>query len=331
MNELRSGQVVEESPREAAGTSKEHVAAIAALLRRRLGDSVPQPAAWDNPIFWNVDASRADRCQFLAVGNAMNFRFWDLAGGQVVASAGPVGGESFRGSMYLWRRLRVGIDRGEFELNAGWLSALTEESLARALQDDDGACPLSPGLDDRAENLRDLGMRLHDTWGGEFVNLVDAAGGSMSRFAELSASFRAFDDPVRKLTMVNAIMLAGSGLAHFDEEPLPGIDYHLIKQAVRQGLVTPPVEVQEKLRHRRFLSPTESLALRQATLTALLQVAEASQISTAVIDNIYWGNGRICDDGKPACRVADGPECPFEEACPQLVQFGLPLELTRYY
>ena len=76
-------------------------------------------------------------------------------------------------------------------------------------------------------------------WGGEFVNVVDAARGSLTRFAELSATFRAFDDPVRKLTMVNAIMLAGSGLTHFDEEPLPGIDYHLIKQAVRQGLVIP--------------------------------------------------------------------------------------------
>jgi len=307
------------------------VAAVAALLRRRFGGAVPRPAAWDNPLFWNVDASRADRCQFLAVGNAINFRFWSLAEGQVVASAGPVDGESFRGSMYLWRRLRVGVHRGEFELTAKWLSTLTEESLARAFRDDYGACPLSPGLADRAENLRDLGTRLLDTWGGEFVNVVDVAGGSLRRFAELSATFRAFDDPVRKLTMVNAIMLTGSGLAHFDEEPLPGIDYHLVKQAVRQGLVVPSRDLQEKLRDRRFLTPAESLVLRQATLTALLQVAEASEISTAVIDNIYWGNGRICDERKPACQVAGGPECPFEEACPQLVDLGLPLELTRYY
>lgn len=331
MDELQRGGIFEANSEEVAGTNNEQVAAIAALLRRRFGDSMPRPAAWDNPVFWNADASWADRCQFLAVGNAMNFRFWDLAGGQMVPSAGSIGGESFRGSMYLWRRLRVGTDREEFELNAGWLSRLTEESLARALEDDDGVCPLTPGLADRAENLRDLGTRLLDNWGGEFVNVVDAAGGSLSRFAELSASFRAFDDPVRKLTMVNAIMLTGSGLAHFDQEPLPGIDYHLIKQAVRQGLVKPIGETREKLRSRQFLNPTESLALRQAILTALLRVAEASRASTAVIDNIYWGNGRICDDRKPACKVAGGPMCPFEEACPQLVEFGSPLELTRYY
>jgi hypothetical protein len=307
------------------------VATIAALLRRRFGRSVPRPTAWDNPLFWNVDASRADRCQFLAIGNAINFRFWNLAEGQVVASAGHVDGQPYRGSMYMWRRLRIGIHRGEFELNAKWLSTLTEESLVLAFRDDDGTCPLSPGLADRAENLRDLGTRLLDAWRGEFVSVVDAAGGSLDRFAELSATFRAFDDPVRKLTMVNAIMLAGSGLAHFDQEPLPGIDYHLIKQAVRQGVVVPSEDLQEKLRNRQFLTPTESLVLRQATLTALLQVAEASEISTAVIDNIYWGNGRICDERKPACQVPGGPECPFEEACLQFVDLGLPLELTRYY
>ena len=210
---------VDSSAAAAAAVSKDQVAAVAALLRRLFGGSTLQPATWDNPRFWNVDASCSDRCQFLAVGNAINFRFWTVADGQVAATAGPIEGESFRGAMYLWRRLRVGVHRGEFELNAKWLSRLTEESLERAFQDDEGACPLSPGIADRAENLRDLGTRLLDDWKGEFVNVVDAANGSLTRFADLSARFRAFDDPIRKLTMVNAIMLVGSGLAHFDEEP----------------------------------------------------------------------------------------------------------------
>jgi hypothetical protein len=331
MRDHRSATAVKGESRTAATVSQEQVAAVAAVLRRRFGGSLPRPARWDNPIFWNVDASRADRCQFLAVGNAINFRFWSIADGQVVASAGMVDGEPFRGSMYLWRRLRVGVSRGEFRLDADWLSALTDGALERAFRDDDGSCPLSPGLAERAENLRDLGARLLAKWRGEFVNVVEATEGSLSRFAQISATFRAFDDPVRKLTMVNAIMLAGSGLAQFDKEPLPGIDYHLVKQAVRQGLVVPSGRLRKKLREGRFLTAEESLALRRATLTALLQVAHASEISTAVIDNIYWGNGRICDERRPACQVVGPPECPFQEACPQHVEFGLPLEFTRYY
>jgi hypothetical protein len=203
---------------------------------------------------------------------------------------------------------------------------LTDAAFERAFRDDDGDCPLSPGLAVRAENLRDLGARLLATWQGEFVNVVDAAQGSLSRFADISATFRAFDDPVRKLTMVNVIMLAGSGLARFDKEPLPGIDYHLVTQAVRQGLVVPSGGIQDKLRNRRSLTAPESLALRQATLAALVEVAEASETSTAVIDNIYWHNGRVCDEREPACSV-----CPFEKACLQRVDFGRPLEPTRYY
>jgi hypothetical protein len=49
-------------------------------------------------------------------------------------------------------------------------------------------------------------------------------------------------------------------------------------------------------------------------------------MSTAVIDNVYWLNGRVCDEREPAC-----PECPFEKACLQRVDLGRPLELTRYY
>jgi len=78
-----------------------------------------------------------------------------------------------------------------------------------------------------------VGAHLLQSWQGQFVNVIEAAHGSLERFATLSRSFRAFDDPVRKLTMVNAIMLTGSRLANFDRDPLPGVDYHLMKQAVR--------------------------------------------------------------------------------------------------
>jgi hypothetical protein len=81
-----------------------------------------------------------------------------------------------------------------------------------------------------------------------------------------------------------------------------------------------------KLRSRGCLTSSESLALRQATLAALLQVAEESETSTSVIDNVYWHNGRVCDETEPACSL-----CPFEKACLQRVDLGRPLEPTRYY
>jgi hypothetical protein len=126
--------------------------------------------------------------------------------------------------------------------------------------------------------------------------------------------------------MVNAIMLTGSGLASFDRDPLPGVDYHLVKQVLRQGLVTPPSELRHKLAASELLEPQESLELRTAVLEALVQVANRAELSTAFIDNLYWLNRRVCSEDLPSCST-----CPFEASCLQHTEFGLPLELTRYY
>jgi hypothetical protein len=232
--------------------------------------------------------------------------------------------------MYLWRRLRTAVSEGKFFLDAEYLSGLTTDCFRVAFEDDNGDFPLRPAVEDRVRNLRDLGTRLLESWQGQFVQVVDAAQGSLSQFAALSSSFRAFDDPVEKLTMVNAIMLTGSGLAKFDRDPLPGIDYHLIKQAVRQGIVEPSNTVAAKLVDGQLLSNAESLSLRQAVLDALVEVADSAQVSTALLDNFYWLNRRICSDRNPACQSRTG-QCPFESGCAQRIDFGLPLELTRYY
>ena len=304
---------------------------IAALLKIRQGNGPRSPVTWDDPLFWNVEADRPARCQFLTVGNAMNFRFWQLEDGRVLPSVGLIEGLEHRGSMYMWRRLRVAVSRGEFCLDADFLANLTIDHFKRAFADDNGTCPLGPALDDRVKNLRDLGTRLIRRWGGEFVNVLDGAERSLKAFAQLSSAFRAFDDPVRKLTMVNAIMHIGSGLVSFDEDPLPGIDYHLVKQALRQGLVMPPPALEEKLVAGHLLDADESLALRRATLDALVEVGSRAAIPTTVLDNSYWLNRRVCRDPIPACADGSGEPCPFEMACAQRTSVGMPLEITRYY
>jgi hypothetical protein len=302
------------------------VAAVGRAVELYLREYSPTPAKWDDPHYWNVDDPDDARRQFLAVGNAINFRFWEQTGRVVVPAVGVIDGERLRGSMYMWRRLRRAVERGELSLAAQDLADLDESGFERAFTDDEGRLPLRPGIEDRVANLRDLASRLSMEWRGQFGNVVRAADGSLERFAELSAVFRAFDDPVRKLTMVNAIMLAGSGLADFDRDPLPGVDYHLIKQALRQGLVSPAPAVAAKLVAGELLGPDESRMLRAAVLDALLEVANRAGASTAVLDNIYWANRRICGDERWQCAA-----CPFTDACAKRTEFGLPLELTRYY
>jgi hypothetical protein len=323
---MRAGRVGQVGPDGVIAVSGGQVKAISAVLRDQISAAPRGAVKWDNPLFWNIESDPAERCQFLAVGNCLNFRFWTKPGEEIVPSEGLVDGRLFRGAMYMWRRLRRAVAEGDLSLEADRLASLTEEQFCRAFADDDGLQPLAPGMADRVANLRDLGTRLSQAWNGQFINVITASGVSLERFAELSSQFRAFDDPVRKLTMVNAIMLTGSQLARFDQEPLPGVDYHLVKQALRQGLVVPSGRIRSKLASREYLEAGESQALRAAVLAAVVEVATLAGISTAVIDNLYWLNRAICGQERWQCE-----SCPFRAACPQLTQFGMPLELTRYY
>jgi hypothetical protein len=291
-----------------------------------------EPAQWDDPLFWNADASTADRSQFFAIGNAINFRFWELRRTEVVATAGVIDGIRLRGAMYMWRCLRRSLDIGRLPLlDAEFLSRLSERELEEIFVDDAGVNPLRSSLQDRLLNLRDLGSHLLDRWDGSFYNLVASTGGSLVRFVELSRQIRAFDDPVLKLTMVNAILHSGSGVYTFRDEPLPGIDYHLLRHLLRQGVVEPNAEIREKLTGGRILTAEEGVGLRKTALRAFVELARLTGLSGEVLDNRYWMNRTKCTD-RPVCLdPGTAPECPFLPACSQRVSFGLPLEETRYY
>jgi hypothetical protein len=283
-------------------------------------------------MFWNVEASNEERSQYFVIGNAINFRFWDLRDRQVVPAAGTIDGQRHRGAMYMWRCLRRAIDVCDLDLlDAKVLANLSEVEFDELFTDDAGINPLAVARADRVANLRDLGARLLADWDGAFFNVAKTSGGSLAAFARLSSAFRAFDDPVYKLTMVNAIVHLGSGVYEFDDEPLPAIDYHLLRQALRQGVLRPSRDLARKLTELVVLDHDEAQELRRVALLAFVELAARSNVSGELLDNRYWMNRVNCTD-VPVCldpKTADA--CPFLHACERAVDFALPVELTRYY
>jgi Potential Queuosine, Q, salvage protein family len=284
------------------------------------------PETWSDPHFFNVEASRQERCQFFAIGNAINFRFWMMNDGRVNPSVGSIGGAHFRGALYMWRRLRVALQTNEFSLDAQFLAQIDEEVFNLAFMDENGSNPLAPGIDDRIHNLRQFGTTLLTDWGGQFMNMLDGCEGSLSHFVKRSSAFRAYDDPIHKLTMLNAIMLTGAGLVHFDEEPSVAVDYHIVKQALRQGIVVLSRELESKVAGGDLLTPTESIAIRASVAQAMNLLTQTAGLSGAVLDNLYWSNRSICTEETPVCGL-----CPFAASCAQRTWMGQPREMTRYY
>jgi len=311
---------------------EERVATLARHLRELVTHEESAPATWDDESFWNVEAHAQARSQYIAVGNSVNFRFWRLERAGVVPVAGEIDGQSFRGAMYMWRCLRRVIDQGRLPLlDAHFLANLSDADFDAIFSDDTGRNPLDVARDERIANLRDLGAKLLESWDGRFYNVASATGGSIVEFARLSAGFRAFDDPLYKLTMVNAIIHSGSGVYGFRDEPLPAIDYHLLRHALRQGMVEPDPRLAVKLREGQLLDAREALELRRVALCAYIDLADQSKLSGEVLDNMYWQNRVNCTD-KPICiDPATAARCPFLKACVQRTEYQIPLELTRYY
>lgn len=292
-----------------------------------------RPFAWDDPAYWLIQAPPRDRSQYFAVGVAINFHFWRLTSAHVTPVQGTIDGQNLTGAMYMWRCLRRATERGQLPvLDAGFLERMTVADYNAIFADDNGRNPLDAGATDRMANLRDLGRKLTATWGGHFWNVVRASEGSLVSFCSLSQQFRAFDDPLLKLTMLNVILHTGSGLTSFDADPLPAIDYHLVKQLLRHGVLVPIPTVRDKLIGRRRLTAREASELRRMALLAFLEIASRTGLSGHILDNVWWGNRQVCSEEAPACtNPATAAKCPFLTACNRLTEFGMPLERTRHY
>lgn len=292
-----------------------------------------QRAAWDDGHFWNVDDDAASRSQFFAIGNSVNFRFWSLEAARMRPARGMLDGSEYQGAMYMWRALRraLGKTGGEL-LDADFLTRLSDADFDRIFADDTGGNPLAPGREQRIANLRDLGDHLLTHWNGSFFNLVESTGGSLVEFARLSRRIRAFDDPMWKLTMLTSILHSGSGIYRFRDDPLPAVDYHLLKQALRQGMVRPSPALGKEIATSRLLRSEDALELRRLALVAFVAVSERTGLSGELLDSRYWLNRVNCTDPDPVClNPATADRCPFHGACCQFAQFEQPLELTRYY
>lgn len=310
--------------------------ALARMVHHISGDpffSHYNRSTWSDERFWNSEASELERSQYFAIGNAINFRFWRLEEGRVIPAVGVVKGEKLRGSMYMWRRLRLCLDDERLPiLSARFLATLSDKDFDELFTDDNGSNPLGVAREDRIANLRNLGMHLQEGWDGQFYHVVQAAHRSLVEFARLSRGIRAFDDPLYKQTMVNAILHSGSGIASFDGEPLPGIDYHIIKQLLRHGVIVPSGALKAKLLDQQLLSKEESLELRGAALCALVEISAQTALSGEVLDNAWWWNRLKCRDRDPVCQDPDtAQECPFLDACSKFIEYSMPLEETRYY
>lgn len=307
---------------------------ICDLIRMGKAFKTYKPYPWNDTRYW-PDESEEKRTvsQYFAVGNAINFGYWQRQRRtDIMHCRGTKGGIQTSGALYLWRALRTCYENNTFPiLDSQKLAKISVRDLKRIFSTDTGRTPL-PQLEERTRNWQDLGSRLCEYWKGEFYNLLQDCSNSLYTFVQYSRQFRAYDDPLCKLTMVNAILHQGRGLVKFQEPILPGVDYQLTKQQLRIGILKPKKAMAKKLVKEELLSEEEARELRNACLSAFIHMMNKTGVAGDYLDNRWWFNRANCNDDNPVCRdPKTSDKCLFIKVCKRYTYYKRPLEHTRYY
>ena len=172
--------------------------------------------------------------------------------------------------------------------------------------------------DERAAVLRDMAGRLLQEFDGESAVLLaatagrlrDAAGGGLMDRLEL---FAGYADPHFKkgFVLVKTLEALGVWWAADREHLFIPVDYHLLRVALRAGMVEVEPALAEALRQRQPASGALDDALRGAVKLAYKQVEAASGLDIFLMDELFWTLGRsCCHYGRPPrCHACDFTHC----------------------
>ncbi|HIE24332.1 MAG TPA: hypothetical protein EYP68_08920 [Candidatus Korarchaeota archaeon] len=227
-----------------------------------------------------------------------------------------IDGELFFGSDLLFRLAKLKYNEDPEFYTAKSMERLSFKEFKEVFMPE-GVTLRDPDL--RVTLLRDLGSKLIRLYDGRTINLIEMAeerikGTPMKPgLLELLKSFIAYTDPAEKKSYLLMKFLERRGLfspKDPENQQVP-VDNHLIRIAIRTGLLRLEKSWYPLLRNERRSTLEEDVALRLMTRAAFKQVAEEAKITPFVLDDFLWSHGRtICMRDGPLCE-----ECSIRTAC----------------
>lgn len=213
---------------------------------------------------------------------------------------GYIDGEFYHGADALWRLAR-----------RAYPEVFSPDRLA-SLSLEDGMRLFSIGgravwdLGVRVLLLRDLGRKAAEA--GGFAKWLDA--GSVAELAERLKRARAYEDPVKKKTLLLAKFLDGRGLLKFSDPQnfdVP-VDNHVSRIAYRLGIVDVDYSW---LFSGVELTREEDVEVREKIKLAWRLVSKFSGVDPFTLDDFLWSFGRaVCTRDSPKCG-----RCPLRAVC----------------
>lgn len=289
--------------------------------------------SFDGPSF--PPAGHPAALDFFFASTLQQFGFWEDDGERyrrpLIAT---IGGQSLKGSDYLWGVYRRWLDEDPAGLTPSGQARLTREALSARSRSDDGENPmpafemhwqqaLAYGQDMLALNWTPADILARANAGHRplqtFLTQLDHVGGYK-------------EDPLRKKSALLAIILQQRPERFLRVEPTepvpPIIDYHLQRSCLRIGLVeVADPALRQALIDRRLLSPADEWAVRRASHAAIERVQRLSGKPMGAVDWFFFNARRRC----PEMTDPNCPRCAVDPVCAHRKELFQPVIRTTDY
>jgi hypothetical protein len=285
-------------------------------VAEKLRTSPPRTPEWRAfPHWWSDDPALTT--MYVLVLDAMNFCFWGEPRWTVSTEQGEL-----NGYFGLAAALTLAIEAGQPLLDPEWLESVTTDRLERVL----GGNNTLPLMDERAQNLRQLGTVVRARFGGDPLRLLDEsdrdAASIAERIARLCPSFHDVThhdgEDVRffKRAQILGADLA-SALGDSSDYSVAGLEQltafadYKVPQVLRDlGLLTYAPRLRRRIDHQVELpqGSREEVEIRAATIWAVesmrLELAnQGANFDAYEIDWLLWNIGQTLENPRPYHRT----------------------------
>jgi hypothetical protein len=273
---------------------------------------------------------------FFFAATLQQFSFWTTAQGRYHQPlVAPIEGEQLKGSDYLWQAFMRRLDNDTEFYTPKRQATLTRQDVLSLFRADDGTEPM-PALDLHLEQAQQYGrnMLALGLMPQDLVRQAQASPFPLDTFVRLLDHIGGYkEDPLRKKTGLLAMILNQRPEAYLtfgsNEQLAPVTDYHLMRSALRIGLIdVVDDQLREDLIDRRVLSPGDEWAVRSAAYLAIEQVATLSGKSSGAVDSWFFSNAR---NRCPEMTEPDCEHCPADPLCTHRKELFQPVMRTTFY
>ena len=240
-------------------------------------------------------------------------------------------GEYVKGSDLFFSLARRKAEQDPDFFSASRLADLTAPDYeAIYAPDGDASHTLINRTGERVSILRDLAQGLLHDYEGSTLTLLAVCEGRLhapdgTGFLDRLSRFEGYDDPHFKKAFVLLKFLDALNLWHTQdtENLFIPVDYHLIRMALRTGIVTvSDAHLAKQLRGRSPATEADDWEIREVVKHAYKALEASSGVNVFILDEIFWTIGRSCChySRPPRCASCDYTDCSvmksFDYDCP---------------